>query len=235
MSRYILTFKKEGYIVYTSHLDMLRLFKRAFRRVGMPLEYSRGFNPHPKMSFAQPLSLGFAGLDEQLEFFTEKDINCAEMTSRINVTIPGGLSVTDIRLLNIKEKSLAGLVTGAVYTVVLPVSYDSAAEEIRGYINDYLSRDRIAAYKQQKKTKKQIEIDIRSKIRDIRLADSAGDVALIMELDQGSSSNLNPELVMDTFLEAYANSIKKYEVSVTRNYLIYDACIPQTIGLHSDK
>ena len=45
MNRYVLTFKKEGYIVYTSHLDMLRLFKRAFRRVGMPLEYSRGFNP----------------------------------------------------------------------------------------------------------------------------------------------------------------------------------------------
>ena len=58
MSRYVIKFSKEGNIRYISHLDLLRLFKRSFKRVGIKLQYSQGFNPHPKMSFAQPLSLG---------------------------------------------------------------------------------------------------------------------------------------------------------------------------------
>ena len=54
MSKYILTFEKSGYIRYTSHLDMVRLFQRAIRRSGIILAYSQGFNPHPKMSFSVP-------------------------------------------------------------------------------------------------------------------------------------------------------------------------------------
>ena len=59
MYKYTIVFSKTGLVKYISHLDMLRLFKRAFRRAGIELAYSQGFNPHPKMGFAQPLSLGY--------------------------------------------------------------------------------------------------------------------------------------------------------------------------------
>ncbi|MFR0902151.1 MAG: TIGR03936 family radical SAM-associated protein [Anaerovoracaceae bacterium] len=65
-NRYVLKFTKNGYAKYTSHLDMLRFFKRAFRKSGISLRYSQGFNPHPKMSFAQPLSLGYSSSFELL-------------------------------------------------------------------------------------------------------------------------------------------------------------------------
>ena len=70
MNRYFMIFSKTGYIKYISHLDMLRLFKRAFKRTGIALEFSHGFNPHPKMGFAQPLSLGYTSLGEYIEFET---------------------------------------------------------------------------------------------------------------------------------------------------------------------
>ena len=66
MSKYVLTFSKSGLIRFTSHLDMLRLFKRGFRRAGIELKYSQGFNPHPRMGFAQPLSLGYLAEAELL-------------------------------------------------------------------------------------------------------------------------------------------------------------------------
>ena len=81
MSKYAIVFSKTGYIRYTSHLDLLRLFKRAFRRAGIPVAYSHGFNPHPKMSFAQPLSLGYAAEEELLEFETEDPFDMSSAVS----------------------------------------------------------------------------------------------------------------------------------------------------------
>ena len=73
MYRYYLEFSKTGNIRFISHLDLLRLFKRTFKRSGIELVYSQGFNPHPKLGFAQPLSLGYEGLAEILEFETVRE------------------------------------------------------------------------------------------------------------------------------------------------------------------
>ena len=70
MFKYVMTFSKTGTICYTSHLDLMRMFKRAFKRGGIKLAYSQGFNPHPKLGFAQPLSLGYEGMKELMEFET---------------------------------------------------------------------------------------------------------------------------------------------------------------------
>ena len=70
MPRYVARFEKGGYTKYISHLDLLRVFKRAFKVMGLDIRYSNGYNPHPKMSFAQPLSLGYSSLCEYLEFET---------------------------------------------------------------------------------------------------------------------------------------------------------------------
>ncbi|MDR3295942.1 MAG: TIGR03936 family radical SAM-associated protein, partial [Clostridiales Family XIII bacterium] len=66
--RYLVKFKKTDNMIYISHLDMQRLFHRTMKRLQINLRYSSGFNPHPKLSFAQPLSLGHASTSEYLEF-----------------------------------------------------------------------------------------------------------------------------------------------------------------------
>ena len=63
MGRYLLKFTKEGNIRYISHLDLLRVFQRAMKRAGISLRYSQGFNPHAKISFAHPLSLGYSSTE----------------------------------------------------------------------------------------------------------------------------------------------------------------------------
>ena len=57
-------YSKTGILKFIGHLDMLRTFQRAFRRASVPLEYSKGFNPHPLVSFAYPLGLGMTSEDE---------------------------------------------------------------------------------------------------------------------------------------------------------------------------
>ena len=89
--RYVIKFSKGGYAKYTSHLDLLRFFKRAFRKTGVDLKYSQGFNPHPNLSFAQPLSLGYLGDNELVEFETNTCQDPVELENILKNEMPKGL------------------------------------------------------------------------------------------------------------------------------------------------
>ena len=93
MPKYVLEFEKKGLVRYTSHLDMLRLFKRAFKTAGIPLEYSNGYNPHPKMGFAQPLSLGYTSASELLEFTTSDSLRCEIVLGSLKERMPQGINL----------------------------------------------------------------------------------------------------------------------------------------------
>ncbi|MDD4366450.1 MAG: TIGR03936 family radical SAM-associated protein [Eubacteriales bacterium] len=128
MPRYKLTFTKEGYIRYTSHLDMLRLFNRAFKRSGIKLEYSKGFNPHPRISFAQPLSLGYTSLGELLEFQTEESFETLVIAEKLGRELPRGIAVMECVKISETGKSLASRVTHAEY--IIKISPESCGGEV---------------------------------------------------------------------------------------------------------
>ena len=109
MSRILFT--KTGDAVWMSHLDLMRLFQRAFKRAGLPLTHTQGFNPRPSVSIALPLSVGVESVCEFLDFDLEGE-NPAfdEITSRLNAalvpgvtvlcTYEGGRKIRDIALLD---------------------------------------------------------------------------------------------------------------------------------------
>ena len=93
-NKYVIRFSKTGYVKYTSHLDLLRMFKRAFKKAELGLAYSQGFNPHPKMGFAQPLSLGYAGRNELIEFETDRPHQTAEILRAMQGKMPQGIEIS---------------------------------------------------------------------------------------------------------------------------------------------
>lgn len=219
MSKYIIRFAKEGYMKYTSHLDMLRLFQRAFKRCNITMAHSQGFNPHPKMGFAQPLSLGYTAADEILEFETVEDFLPVDIKNAVSEIMPQGLTIKTCSRLTDNVKSLAAIVDEAEYTVVFPIKAHSA--DYAKILSDYLAQDSIKAYKRQKKTKKMVEIDIRSKIRNIQLIEGEN-LTLKLVLDCGSTSNLSPEQVIASFMEFANLGIERYDVEVERTKISFD-------------
>lgn len=220
MYRYVIRFTKEGYIRYTSHLDMLRLFKRAFKRAGIALSFSQGFNPHPKMGFAQPLSLGYTSRCELLEFETAREEDAAAMAKALASMMPEGVEILSCRPLLADVKSLAAAVREASYKVVFPVAADS--ERDRKLTERYLAQTEILAEKRQKKTKKLVTVDIRPKIRDIRVLDGEQRLTLELRLDSGSASNLSPEQVIATFTAFAGLDAPRYDVEVERVAIEFD-------------
>lgn len=87
-----LVFSKTGRAVYISHLDLNRAMIRAVRRAALPIWYTEGFNRHPYVTFAAPLSLGYEGLHETMDLRLEEDMPMEELTSRLNAVLPEGLA-----------------------------------------------------------------------------------------------------------------------------------------------
>ena len=92
-----LLFEKTGNAVWISHLDLMRLFQRAFKRAGLPLKHTQGFNPRPSVSIALPLSVGVASHCELLDFDLDGEkISCDEIHIRLNQTLVEGVKVLSV-------------------------------------------------------------------------------------------------------------------------------------------
>lgn len=103
-----LLFEKTGNAVWMSHLDLMRLFQRAFKRSGLLLKHTQGFNPRPSVSIALPLSVGVSSNCELLDFELEgQDVDCTEIMQRLNQNLVAGVRVLDCYTSGRKLKELA--------------------------------------------------------------------------------------------------------------------------------
>ena len=192
---YYLRYEKTDRVKYVSHLDFVRMFGRAFRRAHLPIAYSEGFNPHPILGFALPLSVGYTSECEILETALTEAIAPEELRDRLNSVLPEG-----VRILSAHEgKSNMKKLDLALYQVY--------PEKTPEGILDFLSLNEIII---EKKTKSGIkESDIREDIKDIKV--SLGKIEMI--LSAGSRRNLKPEVVvaaMNKYITGYKSGDCRY-------------------------
>ncbi len=103
-----LLFEKTGNAVWVSHLDLMRIFQRAFKRAGLPLTHTQGFNPRPSVSIALPLSVGMESLCELLDFDLDGEApDCENICSRLNAALVEGVRVRKVYDDGAKLKYLA--------------------------------------------------------------------------------------------------------------------------------
>jgi len=88
------TFLKTGDMRYISHLDVLRLFDRALRRAGLPIEFTKGFNPRPRMSFKRALKLGLESASEEAVFYMAEAVLPVAFVESMNSTLPEGIRMS---------------------------------------------------------------------------------------------------------------------------------------------
>ena len=86
-------FEKKGKAVWVSHLDLMRLFQRAFKRAGLKLKHTQGFNPRPSVSIALPLSVGVDSKCELLDFELENPVDCTKLPDMLNDKLIEGVRV----------------------------------------------------------------------------------------------------------------------------------------------
>ena len=121
-----ITFVKQGALRYTGHLDLHKLWERAARRAELPLAYSQGFHPQPKMNMAAALPLGFSSRCEVMDMKLEQDIPLESLPTRLNSTLPSGLQVVDIEQVDERAPALQTQVVSAEYEVTFTETVDGS-------------------------------------------------------------------------------------------------------------
>lgn len=188
-------FTKTGYLKYLSHLDLVRLFIRAFSRANIPIKFSEGFNPHPKFSIGNPLPLGTESLSEYMDVELTEYMDPKEFIQKLNPILP-----KDIQIIKAQEDSskasLSSIIKWSEYEIRLIVEDDDRRNSFQNRLDEWKELESIEIWKKRKKGKKRVEaqVDILPLIGKIVYKEIDEDSFIILEclLKSGESGNLKP-------------------------------------------
>ena len=135
-------FDKFGEMKFISHLDLLRFFDRLLKKSQIPVKYSQGFHPRPKMSFGSPVSLGTEAYDELMDFELETPMSNEEVFKRLNSSNVVGFKVNKVEEVP-KKSSIMEEYTVMIYEI-------EGSEEDISKLEELLNRDEIVEVKEKK-------------------------------------------------------------------------------------
>ena len=190
MQRLRITFAKTAAMQYTGHLDLHKTWERTFRRARLPLAYSEGFSPHPKIQLGSALPLGFTSDCELVDVWLETPQDLAMARAALEQAAPPGIHLSEIREIAERTPALQMQVFAAEFRVTLPLTLDAAALDQR--VADLLASPEI------RRTRRQKEYDLRPLIES--LAHPASDAqghTLVMRLTAREGATGRPEEVVE--------------------------------------
>ena len=142
--KYRIKFTKTGEAKWISHLDLARYLERSFRRAGLPIAYSNGFSPHPRISFGQALSVGVESQAEYVDVTFNFEQTIEEIQSRLLKAMSKAVKVLDVIKLGSESKKLGKVLRYADYQILI-ITENSNIELIKSRINSstYLTSEGI--------------------------------------------------------------------------------------------
>ncbi|MEW6573693.1 MAG: TIGR03936 family radical SAM-associated protein [Bacillota bacterium] len=198
MFRYRIAFCKDGPARWIGHLDLMRALERAFRRAGLPLCYSEGFNPRPKFVFALPLPVGVVGVKELVDIYLRVPVNPEAITARLSAVLPEGLSVRTVTRVPREAPNLMAAVGMASYRAEGHVAPTVTAEQVAAAVKAVLEAKEIMCTREGKGGPK--ERDIRPGIFMLEGSITRDTLTIDMKVQAGQQGNIRPIDVVDAFL-----------------------------------
>jgi radical SAM-linked protein len=190
--RYRLTFAKTEAMRFTGNLDLHRTLERTMRRANLPLAYSQGFNPRPKITLASALPLGYTSEYELVDFWLIEGMAVEDVRKAMENAAPPGLGLIDLVEVDLKEEKLQNAITSATFLVTLlePVP------ELEGKLAEVMAAHEIIKEK-FRKGKKRV-YDLRKLIQEVKILpeDANGHQRLEMRLRAGEGTTGRPDDVL---------------------------------------
>jgi len=206
---YRMKYTKEGYLRFISHLDIVRLFNRIFRKSGLNVAYTQGFHPLPKFSFSPPLQIGFTSISEYLDFELVENLEPEEIKNRLIQNLPDGMRIIEIVRIEKQSKSLDSQINLFEYKVYF--NSNDLAEKITSFI----SESEILIQKAGSNGKIKL-INLRKYVKDI-FVENDGFRFRLMRDENGSVPRV--DLVIEKILDLDKNEVKKIKVERTGQFI----------------
>lgn len=153
--RMIVKYERREDVRFISQLDILRTVHRALRRADIPVAYSEGFNPQPKVSFGFALSVGLVSFGEYMDIHLTCDISPEDFIRRMNDVMPKGIRLTDAAAAGDKTPKMGKMIDCARFETVFACEN---AEKLKTKINEFFMQDNIIIERHTKKGTSQADI-----------------------------------------------------------------------------
>jgi radical SAM-linked protein len=158
--RFRIHFSKNESMRFTSHLDLLLTWERTFRRAGLPLAYSQGFNPRPMLNLAAPLPLGFTSSGEVGDFWLSEIVPEADFRAALHKALPPGLELHQIEeIQDLHGPKLPALASAASYHLSLRADIP----ELENKVFSLMKTDHLPRVRKNK------SYDLRPLIQDLKV------------------------------------------------------------------
>ena len=211
LARYRLHYGRDKDLIYISHLDLMRFWERAFRRARIPLAYTEGFTPHPRISLASPLPLGISSEAELLDVFLQIFLPPPSLFESLKKQMPSGIGLYRAWRLPAEAPSLQSQTQFAEYLVNL--DSNKSDEEIQDAIKSFLLKEDIPW--QHSRDTGPRRYNLRLLVKELRLVSCKdGRCSLGMKLKSDATGSGRPEQV------ALALGFEQYPVSIHRTGLV---------------
>ena len=189
----LVVFEKTERLRHVGHLDLMRAMQRALRRSGVPIAFSKGFNPHLLLTFATPLSVGMSGLREVMEVPLSEEITEEAFKEKLRAALPPELPCVAVRAVDDRHPAPMAQLYAASYQVSLKENAGALIDAIPSF----LQKDSIMALRKTKSGEKLT--DIRPMIYDLKALDQET-IACTLALCEAATCK--PELLLDALSQA---------------------------------
>jgi radical SAM family uncharacterized protein/radical SAM-linked protein len=163
---YRLTYTKDRGVRWISHLDLVRAFERAVRRARVPIAYSEGFNPRPRLSFYSQLSVGMTGEAEPVTIELSRDMDPLDLVKSLNAALPSGIRIRSAERV---EGRRAPELRGSEYLIGIEGAKDG---DLAPAVKAFLGSDSVVVIRKKEDTSK--EIDVRPGVEALELLHNSG-------------------------------------------------------------
>lgn len=182
-----------GPVKFLSHLDLLKYFCKGVKRAGIPIAYSEGFNPHPKIAFGPPRGVAVAGLSEYCDMKLKSPMTAEEFVEKFNKALPKGIKINDARVVEGKVKPLQAVINRAEYEAeITGCDLGNMAERI----DQLLAAETVEIIRHNPK-KGDKTVNLRSGIENLSWQETAEGGKLRMTLIFGEGGSVKPTEVVD--------------------------------------
>lgn len=206
-------FRKVGDLQYISHLDLQRTMHRILSRAGIPVWYTKGFNPHIKLVFSTPLSIGMQSECEMLDIRIEREISCEEIKELLNRQVTDEMKILDVY---VPETKFSDYVWSK-YEIEMGGADISA--QISDTMNEIVSRPTLTATKTTKSGEKEFDMIPLIHSFEARYEKERNTVKISSVLNASNDNYLNPMLLLDEFYKECNIDVENDEdfwVTITR-------------------
>ncbi|MCQ2385607.1 MAG: TIGR03936 family radical SAM-associated protein [Clostridia bacterium] len=182
-------FHKTGSLQYVSHLDLVRTVTKVLKRAKVPLKYSEGFNPHPRIAFSAPMSVGLESVAEYMDIRLSKMVDCDAMTAALRACLTPELYVERVDYPKTKLTDIA------LASYEIRIRTTGADVRLAEQCDEALHAPRIVVFKRSKSGDK--DTDVSSGIKEVKTSFENGEIVVRTLLYADNARFLNPEYLLD--------------------------------------